>query len=232
MATPVVEATTTATDFNRSGSDLTLTFPTGTTTGDIVLFYVTSDSSSPSPVTMPSGYVELYNEITSTRLTGAGFSRVIDGTEGSTVIATLSSGSPTTAKVYRISGASGTPEVTTTSLGSSTTNTPPPITPSGGSSDYLYITIDHIDTYLATITSFPSGYTNTGDEESGPSGTQCKIAWAEKSTTATTSETPGPFTLSSARHTVVSTTAVKASGGGGGGGFQVAWAINANIMVQ
>lgn len=213
MATPVIESTSDQNGSGLSGLTYTMPTPSGLTSGELLLVFISSNDTSASPISM-SGFVKLYGVIQETFITGAFFYRISDGTEGANVVATLTAAEQTCAKLYRISGYSGVPEVEVVGVGNNTNQTPPPITPTGGSSDYLYLTIDNIDT-LISVNTFPTGYINTGTIQSGPSGSQCMLAFAEKSTLATTSETPSDFIISATRRAVVATIAIQASGGGG-----------------
>jgi len=200
MSTPINASESEADSDGTTSLDVAT--PSGTTSGDLLLVLVTVDDAIVT--TSMTGFTELYQEVSETFVVGSAYYRVSDGTEGANLTITLSSSEQVCARAVRITDFSGTPFFEVSSIGNSTTQTPPPITPSGGSSDYLYLVHDHIDTNNATISSFPSGYTNTGDVIS----TRTRLAWGEKATLATTSETPGDFTISSTRRAVVSTIAI------------------------
>ena len=222
MTTPVVLSSSTAFDNNTS---LSIPTPTGTSTGDLLLVAITVDDAITS--TSMAGFTELYQEISETFVTGSLYYRIADGTEGANLTVTLSGANESCGRAYRISGYSDVPAVVFASFGNNTTQTPPQITPTGGSSDYLYLVHDHIDTNNAAINTFPTGYVNTGNVAS----TRCRLGWGEKPTLATTTETPTAFILSATRRTVVSTIAI-ASVGGGGPTFKAAWAMNSNTAIQ
>ena len=205
MTTPVVLSSSTA----FGTTSISIPTPTGTSTGDLLLVAVTVDDTTTS--TSMSGFIELYQEISETFVTGSLYYRIADGTEGANLLVTLSSNNEVCAKAYRIFGYSGVPSVEFASFGNNTTQTPPQITPVGGSSDYLYLVFDHIDTTNAAINTYPNGYINTGDVAS----LRCRLGWGEKPTLATTTETPTAFILSATRRTVVSTIAIASVGGSG-----------------
>lgn len=219
MATPVVESTAIfSKDWGSSSYNLTL--PSGITSGDGLIAIISTNNNITH--TWPAGWTEL-DDTNAGGATGVSSSvayRKADGTEGSTVNVSLSSGSNVASRIYRISGtdfATYAPEVQA-ATGSSTGPDSPSITHSKGSDDYLYISFTAIDTYTATVSSYPSGYSDTGSLQSGPSGSECEIAWSSKGTTSSTTENPGAFTLDLSRNWVATTIAVPSDGAGGGGG--------------
>lgn len=215
MATPIVESVALTDSSGSSGSDYNVNLPAGIVAGDLILCALSINNTTSTPITIPSGYSLLYSEVSETFITGVVFYKVAEGSEGSQAVVGFNANNQAVARSYRISGFSGVPEVEVLAIGNSTTNLPPTITPSGGESDYLYLVFDHVDTYTANVTGYPNGYVNTGTEQSA-TGAACRIAWGEKPTTATTSETPSAFTLSATRRTVTSTIAIAGAGGGGG----------------
>ena len=210
MTAPVVVGR--ASGGNSGGSSFDVNIPAGSP-GELIVCAATINNTNSFPFTIPDGYTQLYSEVSETYISGIAFYKIADGTEGSTATFLLSASNQVAAKSFRISGFSGVPEVEVSAIGNSTTNLPPPITPSYGTSDYLYIVIDNIDTYLTEVTTFPTGYINTGSFESG-TGAACEIAWGEKYTTATSSETPTAFEISAARRTVTATIAIAGIGSG------------------
>lgn len=215
MATPIVESVALTDASGSSGSDYNVNLPAGIVAGDLILCALSINNATSTPVTIPSGYSLLYSEVSETFITGVVFYKVAGGSEGSQAAVGFNAANQAVARSYRISGFSGSISYEASSIGNSTTNLPPPITPSGGASDYLYLVFDHIDTYTANVTGYPSGYINTGTEQSA-TGAACRIAWGEKPTTSTSSETPTAFTLSATRRTVVSTIAIPSESGSGG----------------
>jgi len=225
MATPVIESTADST-LGSASTTFTITYPTGIAADDVLLLVGSVDNAStPADYVTgyPSGWTELFDDPDDD-----GFARGFlaykkaDGTETGTFNLTLSSSRPACARMYRISGAEDpatqAPEyVNKTDTGNSTTHDPPAITPAGGSADYLYFAFLPYDTYTVTVSTYPSGYTSTGDLQSGSSGAQCRLGYAVKSTTASTTENPSSYTLSSTRRSVVTTVAITPSGGGGPG---------------
>jgi len=119
-----------------------------------------------------------------------------DGTEdGGTFDVTVTGLERSTAVCYSILGAdpdTSPPEAGSTDIGNTSTNADPlTVTPSGGSDDYLYFAFASVDE-AANTTAYPSGYTNTGTAEAGAGNTS--TLYAQKATTASTSDNPGTFT--------------------------------------
>ena len=199
MASPVVLAVSEA---FANFTSLDIPTPTGTSTGDLLLVVVAVDDAITT--TSMVGFTELYQEVSETFITGSAYYRIADGAEGANLTVTLSGANEVSGRAYRISDYSGVPEFQVASTGNSTTQTSPPITPAGGSADYLYLVFDHIDTNNASINTFPTGYVNTGSIAS----TRCRLGYGEKPTLATTSETPANWILSATRRTVTSTIAI------------------------
>lgn len=89
------------------------------------------------------------------------------------------------------------PEISSNLTYSSGTPDPPAVTPSGGSKDYLAVTVTHINrsTTQVTINAYPSGYVNTDFLDFG-SGTSGVMVGMGTRTFSGTTEDPGPWTLS------------------------------------
>lgn len=90
MAAPTIQATTSSAEVNAN--NITITKPTGATTGDIWLAIVSWTGSSGNPAltgfnNMADAYAESTNTIDYKSITG--FERVIDGSEGATASITF-----------------------------------------------------------------------------------------------------------------------------------------------
>ena len=216
MASPVIAGSTTTNDSGLSGTSFAADLPSGVVSGDLIVVILTVDRISGTPIDWPVGWVELYDTVSGTNITGAMAYKVSDGTEGSSVTITISSAQQACSRSYRITGHDSSAEANTSAISSSTSQTPPSITPSYGSRDYLFIAVDHVDTYLYTINTFPSGYGNTSDLKSGSGGARCGLGTCDRQATVTT-ETPTNFILSIARTGLTSTIAIPAPSAGGGG---------------
>lgn len=216
MASPVIEGTADS-NSSTSSTSFTVNLPTGIVSGEGILVAVTRDGGA-GTVSFPAGYTELYDLIDDDSFaTGAAAWKQSTGGEPASITVTSTTSDPFVARAWRISGATDftvTPPDfdTVVNAGNTTTHDPPNVSVTGGSNDILIIPILHFDTYTASVSSFPSGYGNTGSAASGTSGSQCEMAWCDLSTTAA-SENPGAYTLSTTRRAVTSTIIFQASGG-------------------
>ena len=215
MAAPIIAGIADSTDVHRSGSTLNVNLPTGISSGDLILIFATVDKGVAPEASWQTGYTELY-DVGSNNLAGAAAYRFADGTEGSTIALSADSSLSMCARAYRITGASTTeaPQVSTLDLPTNTnTKNPPLITPLGGINDYLYLALDHCNTYLSNVNTYPTGYINTGDLKSGPSGARCALSYATKSTTGSTSEDPSAFIKTTSTTGIAVTVAIAPAGG-------------------
>lgn len=207
MTTPVV-ADAVSTLFNIDGNSRTVTVPT-TNEGDGLIMLACSDDNT---VFSASGWNVDQQDDDSTFVTTMLAYKTAGASEPTTTTVTTSTSDRHAFRVFRITGAdfdTQAPEITQSDSGGggSTTADPASVTPAGGSDDYLYLATIGSDTN-SSYSAFPSGYINTGQDESGDSGAQVRIGWAEKSTTGTTTEDPGAFTISASRRFVCYTVAI------------------------
>jgi hypothetical protein len=140
MAYPVVAASNSSSVVTSSAPAVAL--PTGITAGDLLIICLAFQDSISSTATTPSGWSLLKNLSNGSSLVRIYvFYKVADGSEGSTV--SISTSVTSSAHIsYRITGFSGTPEVSTGVTGSSlNAANPDAITPAGGSKDYLIIAV-------------------------------------------------------------------------------------------
>ena len=134
------------------------------------------------------------------------FWKKADGTEGTSVEITTDSATESASVSIRISGGDGdtnTPEYTDTTGGSNVNPDPPNLTPAGGSDDYLWVVME-ANTPSASISSYPSGYSNTTSSVNAGEMTTALCARQN----AASSENPGTFTISGAENWMVMTIAV------------------------
>ena len=211
MANPVEEARATTISEGTATTSAVINLPSGITSGEGLLVTISVNDIPGS--TFPGGWTELFNIPTSadkaTLICGY---RDADGTEGSTITVTLSTSEQFSAVAARYSGVDfGTniPEYVT-----GVTDDPANITPAGGALDYKILAPIAIDTNLTTITSFPSGYSNTLDQQSHSSGPACRLGMCEKDLTAASSENPGAYTLSGSNRKITATIAITPVAGG------------------
>lgn len=198
MTAPSVASYVSSPD-SGSGTTKTINLPTGITSGDLLVIVTSHNNNNASPVSYPAGWTELFDLNSTSSISATAAYRVADGTEGSTIAITLSNDQQTAAIAWRVTGWTGTPEQNNQYNASTTNQAIPSITPSTGTDDYLYLVADSIDTYIWSVTSYPTGYINTGTELSGPSGSQCGIAFCTREVTSSTTESPSNLVINNAR---------------------------------
>ena len=202
MTSPSVVAETPS---NSSSGSTSLSINTGSPLeNEGVIIFISRDPGS-GTVTWADGYIELFDVIdddlkstTSVAYKQAGASEV----SSTTVTATVSS--KFAARAYRISGhlsfATQAPDFGyVTDDGLVTVHNPPSVSVTGGTKDVLSIAALPFDTVGATVSTFPSSYTNTGLTASGASGSQCSLAFCRRDLSAVSSEDPGAFTITATR---------------------------------
>ena len=157
MTTPVVAARASAS--TAFGTSHSITLPSGITAGDLLVVVFYSGTSTSTPSTSSSGW-SMSAVSTSSNGCGAVFYKVATGSDALSV--TTATSAVARHVSLRITGASGTPTITSTT-GTSAAPDPPSVTPAGGSADYLYIAAageSAVGVTSTTITSAPSGYSN------------------------------------------------------------------------
>lgn len=169
--------------------------PSNINPGDLLLLFGATSSSG--TVTLPSGWIELFNSGVGDR--GFIAYRIADGTEGTNATLTTSS-SQMVARIWRITKWHGTtpPELQLTELFGSDPN-PPVNTPSWGIANTLWITgagWDGQATFAGSSGDYPSGYSdNQETATTGDAGDQAIYAVATREN-RTASEDPGIFDTS------------------------------------
>lgn len=158
-AFPVVEATST---FNAGGTTLTATFPSGSTTGDLVIIVLAITAGTSRTFTTPSGWAALRDATGGVNLRRFGIIyRVFAGGEGSSVNISISgSGTPGVAGIaYRISGQSAVPTVPGSgATGNSAAPNPPSHSPAGGLNRYLWLAVEAHE-HINPASAAPTNYT-------------------------------------------------------------------------
>tara|TARA_Y100000114_G_scaffold43216_1_gene38663 strand:- start:13097 stop:15328 length:2232 start_codon:yes stop_codon:yes gene_type:complete len=210
-ASPTVLGTITSYAEETNSSTLQGTYPS-TINSDTGLFGCAAiDEDGTNSITWPGSWVEFLDDDTSGSTTMTSCARLdADGTETGTFNLTISG---TTQKgsifIAAIDGWDGStnPEVNTANTAFDTTLSPNSITPAGGSDDYLYVAMVTNNDRPGTFSAFPSGYSDTGDEQVVTSG-GAGIAWAFLESTASTTENPGSFTWTNAETTAGRTFAI------------------------
>lgn len=208
MAFPTITDEATSSDSSASTGH-TVVLPTTVNAGETLLTLFAHDDDVEN-VTFPAGWTKILDLDSGATVGLAVAYRKADGTEGGTTInVTTASAEETAHHVYSIAGATDptvrAPEVLATT-GNSTQPNSPSLSPTGGEKDYLWFSAIGADA-SPVVNSFPSGYSNTGSEDSSPSSGNCTVAWSEKTTTAA-SEDPGIFNISISEQWVAATIAI------------------------
>ena len=198
MASPV-DANRIATTFSTGVRPWTVTLPTGTVAGDLLI--VAGRGGGAITTLLPTGWswlVQNDSSDASDDVVSIIYKRA-DGTEGASLSWDMGFAIKGVAIAWRIIGAinpaTQVPQVLS-ALFTTTANTanPPAISPTGGSKDYLFLAVATKDGIGAT-TAAPAGYSNlvSGASSGGSAATNATVAGASKQATAA-SEDPGVFT--------------------------------------
>jgi len=191
VAFPVVEGTAT---FNDLSNPVSITLPSGITSGELLLMLISLDSSSSNSITTPSGWTQLYHVIGSTNLRrAAAYYREADGTEGSTVSVSADNNARWAANTYRISGAGVTPEADASASGEDSQCDPASLTPSWGSTKTLWIAAAHYREVSLTFPSLPTNYSDAVEAQYDDGGNQLPGLVSGRRELEASSENPGTF---------------------------------------
>ena len=155
MAFPTVQNTNTST--SAASTSHTVNLPASISSGDLlIVFFGTREKPT---ITTPSGWTLLKNKSNAAENHQFSiFYKVASGSEGSTVTITTSASWSGMHASYRITGYSGTPEVSTADSGNITQPDPDSLTPAGGAKDYLWI-VTAVSVAFSAI-GFPTNYSN------------------------------------------------------------------------
>ena len=192
-------------NFNATGG--TMSAAASTTSGNVGLVFVTVDGNTGIAL---SGYTQVALLNNGIHCTAAVFKRELTGSDDGTFTI-----SPSKRGSWIFVEYEGSPDLAnieaTTGTGAGSDADCPSHTPSGGSDDYLYIAFAGIDRSAAASVA-PSGYSNLLSENPG-SGASATTNIAEKSTTASSSDNPGPFDSNAEDYVVMTVSVPPASGG-------------------
>jgi hypothetical protein len=186
----------------------TVSLPTGIVNGNkLIVAFVCDGQETPG---WPAGWTQIAIRST-TGLTTECRERAADGTEGATITVTTTAAAEAGHRSWRITGhhASSPTEGDTSSGAAGTTADPPNLIPSWGADDTLWIAVAGRDINTATISSYPTNYT---DGFTGQNGRV--ISTAERQLNAA-SEDPGVFTYTGSVLSRNATLAVRPAAGGG-----------------
>jgi hypothetical protein len=190
-------------------SNVTISFPSGIQSGDLVLIFLSSDKAPTT--TYPTGWTKHF-EMDMSANGGTGLTSmatfVANATHpGSTEVVQRTGDDEVAWFAFRVTGTTGTISFAN-AQGSSTTTAPPSVTASWGTDDNLWIALSGADN--DSHTSGPTGYSNF--TATGNLDAQVGYATLEK---ATNTETPNTFTLSGTNEWVTATVVVQPSVSGG-----------------
>lgn len=184
---------------NTAGTSHVVSLPSGLALGNLLVILLDKGSTAATMNSL-AGYTEVVDENTANGITI--WARDCDGTEGATVTFTSSASTRSAHISYRISGAEKAsvqlPELSTVATGTSTAPEATAVTPTGGTKDYLWITMFGCageeaddDTWLNTA---PANYGDLRQKACGTVGTNLGgiIGSAHRTNTAS-SEDPGAF---------------------------------------
>ena len=210
MAFPTVESVTPST-FTSDTTAHAVSMPATCNVGDLKLVLFSNDGGD--AVTTPSGWTSLYSAASSSLVRGGAYARVHADGDPSTVDFVTSGAERAAAQCFRISGWHGeisggveaaTPSTTTTAAPDSTG-----LTPSWGSADSLWIAVVATSS-ASTLTSAPSGYSDSVTTNSGSTTNGAQQYSARKTATAS-SDDPGSWVFSASQPNIFSTIAVRGS---------------------
>lgn len=199
MASPTVRSTATTNGTTATASPV-INLPATVVAGDILIVVIRQDNEE--GYTWPADWTALSplpdisdgaDDQTSCRY------KTADGSEGGTTITLTRTQSNKFAAVsYAIAGATNI-EAGGLATGASTAPDPLTFTPSGGSQDYLWLSIGAWEgEQTSPPTATPTNYTNKIGANSGTAGavsTNCRVAGVNRATTAS-SENPGAWAIS------------------------------------
>ena len=199
MAFPSVSQTNT-TNGTTATATAALNLPTGILAGDLLIVYVRV--AIIGAIGWPAGWVEVFDESPDAADDVNALAwRKADGSEGSTV--TISNGNAKFASMsWRITGAESptvqAPEVGARTTGSATQPDAGTVTPTGGSKDYLWITVYGMEGEQTGVTTYPTNYaSNQLFANSGTAGavtTNVTMGAANRTATAS-SENAGVWSV-------------------------------------
>jgi hypothetical protein len=198
-------------------SSVTSTTGTGTAThtisfggtavyGELLLIFINANAGSNRTITAPSGWTQIYLDGDGTTLIAACYSKVSDGSEGSSIDVTFSSTTTARHGGYRIGSYQGTPETVARATGTSAAPNSPSLSPSWGSAKTLWISSYHSQGAMGDEASVVAPSSYTGLITSAGSSARFASSW-RKNETAT--EDPGAYSTAASDAWRASTVAVR-----------------------
>lgn len=220
MAYPVVEAANTY--GAEAAASHAIPLPTGVQAGDLLILLVNGPADSDYGWTHPSGWSNQWNA-SNGNMQGAAWTRVADGSEGSTVTLDLSTAMRLSAVTLRISGADGTVTHNSGVYGTGYQPNPGSVTAPWGADDNLFIAVAHAA--AGDTPTYPTGYTGYTGYTGAPNQWHARTLAAWRQDTVAT-EDPGAFSIDDAGDYawIAFTLAIQPgedAGGGGSGGPKI-----------
>lgn len=198
MAFPAI-ASEVSSQQDTNATDHTVTMPSGVQAGDLLVLAWAIDGRENVSGQIPDNWVQIANTAHSGDLASIRvFTKVATGSEGASQTITITSAQCSAHHVWRITGATGTPEAAIFQGNVDTSLDPPSLNPAAWDvEDTLWLALSSSDDATSTVTGFPSGYTGTGQVNADSSADGVTLGYARR-TNAAASEDPGAFTISSA----------------------------------
>lgn len=200
------------TNGSTAATNITVNLPSGLVIGNTLLLCVRKAAGTQ---TNPTDWTELANSSADASDDNILVSwKEVVGGEGSTVTVNGGSSAKFAARVWEINAAdpsTNPPEITAIATGTDTAPDSASLTPSGGSNDYLYMSVGGWEGEQTSPPTYPTNYTHgQGAADSGTAGaitTNCRVAGAGRQLTASTSENPGAYTISASDNWMIFTLA-------------------------
>lgn len=188
MTFPVVATTNTSVTATENNTH-TVNLPASIASGDLLLMFFHANQGNDADITSITGWTEIADVLGTTATRFFAFRKTATGSEGATVSVTTTADAVAAHQTYRITGWTGTPEVTTAE-GTSTTPDPPNLTPSWGAKDTLWLAV--AGAAATSITSTPTNYTNAVDSSTGTGGLSALTRSSRRELNAT-SDNPSAY---------------------------------------
>jgi len=200
--------------FSSSATSHAVDMPSFVGVDNLLLLFTSVDSGK--SVNTPSGWTQIYE---GDNATANCFAKKADGTEGGTTLAILS---PTTCTVstqlYNIIDWDGTIatgiNVSTQESRSSTSIPPDALTAAWGAGDTLWLAVVHAYDDDATITGYPSGYTDGLYVVSGGGSNNGNTMGSARKESSAATEDPSSFYISATQSLRAWTLAIKSGTAG------------------
>lgn len=218
MSSPIIVDTTISSSDSASTS---FVIDTGSPLpGEGSVIFLSRNSGSGS-VTWSDSYIELFDLNDDDGFSsGAAAYIQAGGSEPSSITVTSTTSDEFVAVCFRISGHldfnTQAPDFATlVSGGNTVTHDPPNVSVTGGAADILALAVLPYDTHNAGVSTYPTSYMGTNKTQSGTSGSQCSIAYCNRSLSSVSSENPSAFVITTTRRGIPITLLIQAAAASG-----------------